>query len=61
MIRVAGVLSAGFSHKLFPPHLRLIPQMHELYELELASAEAGLLSDDDIVRNAGYFAKVGER
>jgi hypothetical protein len=61
MKRVADVLATGFSHKLFPPHLQLIPQMHELYEMELASAEATLLSDDDLVRNAGYFAKVGER
>ncbi len=33
--------------------------MHELYEMELASAEAALMSDQDLVRNAGYFARVG--
>lgn len=52
------MLTRGFTQKLFPPHLQLIPQMHELYEMELASAEAGLLSDDELLRNAGYFAKV---
>lgn len=56
--RVAHVLRTGFTHKLFPPHLQLIPQMHELYEMELASAEAALMPDEDLVRNAGYFAKV---
>lgn len=34
--------------------------MHELYEMELASAEASLLSDDGLLRNAGYFARVGD-
>ena len=57
--RVADVLRTGFTHKLFPAHLQLIPQMHELYEMELASAEAALMSDNELVRNAGYFARVG--
>ena len=56
---VAEVLHRGFTHKLFPAHLQLIPQMHELYEMELASAEAALMPDGDLVRNAGYFARVG--
>src|SRR5258707_10644668 len=57
---VAEVLQRGFTHKLFPAHLQLIPQMHELYEMELASAEAGLMADEELVRNAGYFARVGD-
>ncbi|MGD0614400.1 MAG: DNA methyltransferase [Verrucomicrobiota bacterium] len=57
---VAQVLQSGFTHKLFPGHLQLIPQMHELYEMELASAEAALMSDEELVRNAGYFARVGD-
>src|SRR5436190_24179612 len=57
---VADVLQRGFTHKLFPAHLQLIPQMHELYEMELASAEAALMSEEDLVRNAGYFARVGD-
>ncbi len=57
--RVAEILQRGFTHKLFPAHLHLIPQMHELYEMELASAEAALMSDEDLVRNAAYFARVG--
>jgi len=56
---VAEVLQREFTHKLFPAHLQLIPQMHELYEMELASAEAGLMSDEELVRNAAYFARVG--
>jgi SAM-dependent methyltransferase len=59
--QVADVLAGGFMRKLFPPHLQLIPRMHELYEMELASAEAGLLSDGELVRNAGYFAKVRDQ
>lgn len=57
----AEVLQRGFTHKLFPARLHLIPQMHELYEMELASAEAGLLSDGELVRNAAYFARVGDQ
>jgi len=30
-----------------------------MYEMELASAEAALMSDEDLVRNAGYFGRVG--
>lgn len=58
--RAADVLGAGFTHKIFPTHLQLIPQMHELYEMELACAEAALLTDEELIQNAGYFAKVGE-
>ena len=57
---VVKVLQRGFTHKLFPAHLQLIPQMHELYEMELASAEAELMSDGELVNNAGYFARVGD-
>ena len=59
--RVAEVLQRGFTHKLFPAHLQLIPQMHELYEMELASAEAALLAPEHLVRNAAYFARVGDQ
>jgi hypothetical protein len=57
-VLVAEVLKRGFTHKLFPSHLQLIPQMHELYEMELASAEAALMSDEELIRNAAYFARV---
>jgi len=56
---VAEALQKGFTHKIFPARLQLIPQMHELYEMELASAEAALMSDEELVRNAAYFGRVG--
>src|SRR5439155_23810705 len=59
--RVASVLQNGFTHRIFPAHLQLIPQMHELYEMQLASAEAALLGDKELVRNAGFFARVGDQ
>ncbi|HOX58237.1 MAG TPA: hypothetical protein P5205_19230 [Candidatus Paceibacterota bacterium] len=34
--------------------------MNELYEMELASAEAGLMTNEELVRNAGYFGRVGD-
>jgi len=45
----------------FPPHLGLIPQLNEVYELRLASAEAQLLSDEDLVKRAAYFQSVHGR
>jgi SAM-dependent methyltransferase len=45
---------------LFPAHLELVPQLNEVYELELAFYESRILSDDEIIRNGAYFAKVGD-
>ncbi len=57
----ASLLAQGPAEILFPPHLALVPQIHEVYELELAYLESRLLSDTELVRNSGFFARVGER
>lgn len=59
-IELANVLSSQAVDLLYPDHLKLIPQANERYEFELAYYESKLLSDDLLVRNSGYFAKVGE-
>lgn len=46
---------------LLPEHLRLIPGLNEVYELELAFYESKILSDDEIVRRGAYFSQVSER
>jgi len=56
----AEVLSRGVSRLLFPSHLELLPQVNQVYELELAFLESHLLTDDEIIRNGAYFAQVGD-
>ncbi len=45
--------------KLFPAKYKLIPNLNDLYELELAFYEQQILSDSALVRNGAYFASVG--
>lgn len=45
----------------FPPHLELIPQLNEVYELRLAAVEVQQLSDEDLVKRSAYFQSVRGR
>jgi len=56
----SGTLPCSMYERLFPAHLELVPQLNEVYELELAYYESRLLTDEEIVRNAAYFARVGD-
>lgn len=53
-------LSQTIYSRAFPPHLEVVPQLNEVYELELAFYESQILSDEEIIRNGAYFAKVGD-
>src|SRR3990170_1977016 len=55
------ILSETTRDRLFPQHLELVPQLNEVYELELAFLESRILDDDEIIRNGAYFARVGDR
>jgi DNA modification methylase len=57
---ITDILSHTIYQSLFPQHLELVPQLNEVYELELAYYESQLLSDEEIIRNGGYFARVGD-
>jgi len=57
---IADILSHSIHQRLFPAHLELIPQLSEVYELELAFYESQVLSDEEIIRNGAYFARVGD-
>jgi ubiquinone/menaquinone biosynthesis C-methylase UbiE len=46
--------------ELFPPSLELLPEVTEVYEMELAYYESRLLTDDELIRNGAYFARVGD-
>lgn len=52
------VLTKNMIRQIFPEHLELVPQLNEVYELELAFYESQLLSDDELLRNGAYFASV---
>jgi len=53
-------LSQSLHARLFPARLEPVPELNELYELELAFYESQVLGDDEIIRNGAYFARVGD-
>jgi SAM-dependent methyltransferase len=55
------VLSKDLQEMLFPKYLKLVPQLNEVYELELAYYESRILSETEILRNGAYFASVSEQ
>ncbi len=57
---IGEILTRSIHQTLFPPHLELVPQLNEVYELELAYYESQLLTDEEIVRNGAYFARVAD-
>lgn len=58
--QVLQALSSEIYPIIFPSRLELVPQLNELYELELAFYESQILADEEIILNGGYFARVGE-
>ncbi len=52
------ILSKSMVTNLLPEHLKLVPQLNEVYELELAFYESQILSEEEILQNGAYFAKV---
>lgn len=57
---IVDILSRGVKEGLFSKHLELVPQLNEVYELELAYYESKILTDEEIIRNGAYFARVGD-
>ena len=57
---LSEILSTSVYDHFFPAHLELVPQLNEVYELELAFYESKVLDDEEIIRNAAYFARVGD-
>ena len=60
MTNIAELLSEDFASRLFSSKMRLIPNLDELYELELAFHESQILSDSEIIRNGAYFAQLDD-
>ncbi len=61
LFHCANILSKGMYHQLFPNHLEITPQLSEVYELALAFYESQILSDDEIIQNGAYFARVNKK
>ena len=55
------MLSHELRSRLFQSDLELLPQMNEIYELELAFLESQHLSTDELIRRGAYIAKVNGR
>jgi SAM-dependent methyltransferase len=59
-ISISEILLDKIYDHLFSSHLELVPQLNEVYELELAFYESQILSDEEVIRNGAYFARVGD-
>ncbi|MGH9429626.1 MAG: TRM11 family SAM-dependent methyltransferase, partial [Terriglobia bacterium] len=55
---LAEILQKDLQRELFPAHLELVPQLNELYELQLAFYESRILTDAEVVKQGAYFAQV---
>jgi len=57
---VVDNLSQDLAGYLFPSDRQLVPNLGDVYELEIAFYENRLLADDELIRNGAYFARVGD-
>jgi hypothetical protein len=57
-VPVTAALAVSLRDLLFPEHLELLPQVNEVYEFELALYESRVLSEEEIICNGAYFARV---
>ncbi|MBI4774121.1 MAG: hypothetical protein HY788_08070 [Deltaproteobacteria bacterium] len=55
---LGDILSQSLYDEVLPKHLKPVPQLNEVYELELAYYESRILTDEEIQRNGAYFASV---
>ena len=51
----------GVVHKLFPRKHELLPQINQIYELDLAYGESQCLTDDELLKQGAYFRSVDGR
>ena len=57
---IVDALTHDLTEKLFRPEYQLIPNLTDVYELELAFYENQILSDKELLRNGAYFSRVGD-
>ena len=56
---VIHALSQDLTQGLFPPDRQLIPNLNDIYELELAFYENLILSEAELIKNGAYFSLIG--
>jgi len=57
---IIDVLTQDLTEKLFSAKYQLLPNLDDVYELEIAFYENQILSDKELLRNGAYFARVGD-
>lgn len=57
---ISRILSKDLYQLLFPGNIELLPQINEVYELQLAFYESKVLNDTEIIKNGAYFTRVGD-
>lgn len=57
---ITDVLTQNLTEKLFSAKYQVLPNLDDVYELELAFYENQILSDKELLRNGAYFARVGD-
>ncbi len=57
---VIDAFKSELTAELFSPDRKLIPNLNDLYELELAFYENRILSDDELIRNGAFFSLIGK-
>ncbi|MDZ7698720.1 MAG: DNA methyltransferase [Deltaproteobacteria bacterium] len=57
---ISDVLTQDLREKLFSAKYQVLPNLDDVYELELAFYENQILSDKELLRNGAYFARVGD-
>ena len=58
--KITDLLARDITEKLFPANYQLLPNLNDVYELELAFYESHILSDKELLKNGAYFARVGD-
>jgi len=56
----SGTLFQGVVQEIFPPSHILLPQVNQIYELDLAYGEYRRLSDEELVQRGAYFRSVND-
>jgi len=55
---IVDALSQNLTEGLFPPDRQTIPNLNDIYELELAFYENLILSDTELIRSGAYFCRI---
>ncbi len=55
---VAYALGRNLTEVLFPQNRKPIPNLTDIYELELAFYENLILTDEQLIRNGAYFSRI---